>query len=184
MVTLVYGAYAVFLIPSGAFGDATYSLTSRLIGQGRAEQVRPLLRAITLRAMLATLPLLVPAVLAPEAVLFLLTDDEGLVHGAEGSLRVLALGMACVVVADIWLAGLFGTGDVDAGFFVELLLSVTVVGVAALTGLALGLALPFVWLIVPVASLAAFGLSAGGWGLAARGRGRSEARGKARTSNR
>ena len=157
--SLVYACYALLLIPSQAFAEAGYAMVSRVIGEGRGDRVPALLRAITLRTLAATLPLLAVALVLPGLVLSVFTGDSGAASGAEGALQVLALGMVVVVAAEAWLAGVFGTGDTDAGFLIELALTTTVVGLAAVSALVLGLGVAFVWLSVPVGAAIGLGLS-------------------------
>ncbi len=99
-----------------------------------------------------TAPLLVVALLVPDAILSLFGADDGMAAGAESSLRVVALAMLAVVPAEIWSATLAGVGDVDGAFYVEVLLSAAFVGLAAVAVLALDLPAALAWLGLGVAS--------------------------------
>ena len=159
--SLVYACYAVFLIPSQAFAETAYTMISASLGRGIGERLTPLVRAVTWRAFAVTLPLLAVAVIFPDAVLTLFTDDVRLVSGARATLVVVALGMLVVVAAEVALAAVFGTGDADAGFVIELLVSGGLVASAVLAALVLDLDLVYVWLSLPLAAGVGLSVSAG-----------------------
>ena len=150
--SLVFACYAVFLIPSQAFAEAVYTMISGSLGRGLGERLAPLVRSAAWRALAVTFPLLAFAVIFPEGVLALFTADSQPVSGAGATLTVVALGMLVVVASEIALAAVFGTGDTDAGFVIELIVSGTFVTSAAITALVLELPLPYVWLSLPLAA--------------------------------
>jgi len=151
--SLVYACYALFLIPSQAFAETVYTMISASLGRSEGGGgIALVLRAVAWRVFAITLPLLAVAVIAPDVVLSLFTDDLELVSGARETLRAMALGMLAVVAAEIALAAVFGTGDTDAGFVIEVIMSGTLVGSAALAALVIGLELPYVWLSLPFAA--------------------------------
>jgi Na+-driven multidrug efflux pump len=109
-------------------------------------------RAVAWRAFAVTLPLLAVAVIFPDVVLSLFTDDTELVSGARTTLMAVALGMLAVVAAEVGLAAVFGTGDADAGFVIELIVSGGLVTSAVLAALVFELKLFYVWLSLPLAA--------------------------------
>jgi Na+-driven multidrug efflux pump len=107
---------------------------------------------------LITLPFVVLALLFPGAVLSLL-DVEGAVRGGgEASLRVLALAMLIVIPAEMWGAALVGTGSTVASFWIEVALTVVMIGGGAAAVL-LGWPLYTVWLTIPLGWLTCWVLS-------------------------
>jgi putative MATE family efflux protein len=157
--SLVYACYALFLIPSQAFAEALYTITSTSLGRDGAGRVVPLLKAVLWRALAFTLPLLVLGLIFPDAVLSVFTADPELIAGAQKTLIALILGMLAVVASELALAAVFGTGDTDAGFVIEVITSITLVTTAALVGLVAGLDLPYVWLALPLAAGVGAGMS-------------------------
>jgi multidrug resistance protein, MATE family len=87
------------------------------------------------------------------------TADPALIAGAQKTLIALILGMLAVVASELALAAVFGTGDTDAGFVIEVITSITLVTAAALVGLVAGLDLPYVWLALPLAAGVGAGMS-------------------------
>ncbi len=158
--SLVYACYALFLIPSQAFAETAYTMISASVGREEGGGIARLSRAVAWRAFAITLPLLAAAVIVPDVVLSLFTDDPELVSGARETLRAMAVGMLAVVAAEIALAAVFGTGDTGAGFFVEVITSATFVAWAAVAALVVGLDLPYVWLSLPLAASVGLALSA------------------------
>ena len=110
------------------------------------------MRSVARAAFAVTLPLLALALAFPETVLSVFTGHAETMAGARPTLRVVAIGMLLVVPAELWLAAVFGTGDTDAGFAIELLTSVAFVAACVL-------ALPFVWALLPAASALGLGAS-------------------------
>ena len=156
--SVVFACFTLLLIPSQAFAETAYTMVSGTLGRSPEARLGALMRSVTRAAFLATLPLLVVAIAFPEAVLSVFTGSAGTVAGAAPSLRVVAAGMLLVVPAELWLAALFGTGDSDAGFLVEVLTSGAMVAGCALAVLAFDAVLPVVWAMLPLAS--ALGLAA------------------------
>ena len=90
------------------------------------------------------------------------------IAGALPALRVVAVGMLAVVAAELLLAAVFGTGDTDAGFVIELLVTGSLVALTPGAVLVLDPPLALVWALLPVASLlglaaAALWLRSGRW---------------------
>ena len=120
--SLVYACYALLLILSQALSETAYTMVSNALGRGDPHGIGPLMRAISWRALTATFPPELAA-LFPDAVLALFTNDPSSVADAHAAVRGLVLGMLVVVLAEVWLAAVFGTGDTDAGFVIEVVAS-------------------------------------------------------------
>lgn len=150
---LVYACFALLVIPTYAFGETAYTLVSRVIGRGRAGEIAHVVRRTTWPATAVTLPFAVVTAAFPETVLSLFTDDQEAIDGAVGTVRVVALAMLLVIPADIWLAAVFGTGDTDAAFVIEVLTTAVTLGCAYAAAFVIDLQLPYIWLSLPVAWL-------------------------------
>lgn len=134
-------------------------MISTSLGRGARDRSPPLLRAVGWRAVAMTVPLVGVAVFFPDGVLSLFTGDARWASQADETLAAMALGMVAVVPAEIGLAAVFGTGDTDAGFVIEVLMSITLVACAAVAAVVVGLELPLVWLSLPLAAGLGLGLS-------------------------
>ncbi len=155
----MYACYALLLIPSQALGETAYTVVSNALGRGEPHGIGRLMRAISWRALAATFPLLLLAALFPDVVLALFTEDPSSVADAHAAVRVMVLGMLVVVLAEVWLAAVFGTGDTDAGFVIEVVASGVLVTSVALAALVLGVEPAFLWLALPLAASIGLALS-------------------------
>lgn len=162
---VVYVVYALLLVPTFAFSEATYTLVSRMIGSGQGDRIRDLVRTAIRPLYAITLPLCVLAVAFPDLVLSVFTSDQGVIDASVNSLRVAAAAMVILIPAELWLAVVFGTGDTDAAFLIELVGSVAVIGLTYAAAVSFDLPLPWVWLAVAASSLLAL-LLARHWVLA------------------
>jgi Na+-driven multidrug efflux pump len=150
--SVVFACLTLLLIPSQAFAETAYTMVSAALGGNGPSRLRELMRSVTRGAFAVTLPLLAVALAFPEPILSAFTGSGATAAGAAPALRVVALGMLLVVPAELWLAAVFGTGDTDAGFAIELVMSVALVAACALAVLVLHLGLPVVWALLPAAS--------------------------------
>ena len=158
---VVYASLAILLIPSEAFAEAAYSLVGRLLGANGSSRLTSLMRSLAKSAYLITLPLALFALAFPETVLSIFSSEAAEIEEATGTLRVAAAAMLVLIPADLWLAALFGLGDTEAGLGVELMGSSVAIA-AAIAASELGLALPLVWLSVPLAGIVVVSLSYAG----------------------
>lgn len=145
---IVYTCYTVLWIPAEGFSEIALSMVGRYVGRERAHRIGRLLRSATGGAMAVTAPALIVAVLAPHWLVAMFAPATELVPDACASLRVVALGMIVVVPGHIWATAVTGTGDTLAALGIELLLSVTMLGLACAAVL-LGWPLAAIWLALP-----------------------------------
>ena len=157
--SLVFAAFSVLLIPGQAFAEAGYTLVSNVLGAGAGERLGQLMRRVTASAVLITVVLAGLCAAFPDAALSIFSDDPAAVDGARQTLRLVAVGVAVVVAADVWIGALFGLGDGVAALAIETLASVVTIGGVAITGLALSLPLEYVWLSVLVAAVLSLGIA-------------------------
>lgn len=156
---IIYACYLLLLIPSDAVGEGAHSLVANLIGQDRkGEVIRLTGRAIRITYFI-TAPVAMLALLAPDRVIALFTDNPAALAGAAPGLRVVAIIMVLVVPAEISLAAVAGTGATEAAFAVELILSVALLTCAYIAAIPLALPLLYVWISLGVAALVALVLS-------------------------
>jgi multidrug resistance protein, MATE family len=168
---LVYACVTLLVIPTFAFAETAYTLVSRVIGSGRPEQIRQVVRRTVAPALMLTLPFVVAILIAPELVLRIFTDDPLALEGAAPALRTVALAFFIVVPAEIWAAALFGTGDTDAALAIEVITGAAMLVAAWLAALVFGLPLAWIWASLALASATSMPLA---WGWVRSGRWRSK----------
>jgi MATE family multidrug resistance protein len=150
---ILYACYTVLLIPAMAFAETACSTVSNLIGHGRATQIGLLMRQLLSPTYLITVPFLALALLVPHLVLSAFTSDPTVIDNSVAGLRTIALGMLVIIPGELWFAAVFGTGDTDAGFIIELALTTTMLVCSYLTAFVLHLSLVYIWISLPLAWL-------------------------------
>lgn len=155
---VIFACYLVLMIPADALSEAAYTMVSNVIGSGHAERLRSVVRRTIRTTFAITAPVLVVSILAPDWVLSLFSADGIPIDGAATALRIVAAAMLVLIPAELWMAALVGTGDVDAAFVIELVTSAVIV-MGAVAAAALELPLPYLWLALPAAGAIALALS-------------------------
>jgi putative MATE family efflux protein len=150
---IIYVCYAFFLIPTTAFAESAYTLVSNVIGRGRADRIRWLMRRILFPAYLVTLPFVAVTLIFPAHVLSLFDPGPAAVQGARSSLLLLAVAMLVVIPAEVWSAALFGTGDSDTALGIELGATAIMLAYTYVAAVMFDARLEYVWLALPIASL-------------------------------
>jgi len=151
IANIVYTCYVVFWIPTEGFSETSYSMVSRFVGRNQPERIGALLREAIICAFVATVPLLVFALLTPRWFFALFAPEWALLADGSASLRVVALAMLIVIPAQMWFGAVLGTGDVKAAVSIELVLTATMLGIAYLTAIPLAWPVDLVWLSLPIA---------------------------------
>lgn len=144
--SIAYSIYTVLLIPVDAFSETVCSMSSNLIGQGRAGGIGTLLRRTTTLTYAVLAPLIVLTLMAPEALLSVFSPDEAFTGGIRPSLVVIALAALIAVPSAMAYAAVVGTGDTRAVLVFQLLISAVVLTTAWTFALPLALPLEYVWL--------------------------------------
>lgn len=80
-------------------------------------------------------------------------------EASRASLRVVSLGMLVLIPAEMWFVAVTGTGDTRAAFAIEVVLTTAMLAASYLSAFVLELELEFVWMSLPLASLACLALS-------------------------
>jgi putative MATE family efflux protein len=146
---LVYCCYSVLVIPVEGVSEAACSLVSRILGEGRGSRLRALLLRSMSIGYAASLPLALVALAWPTRVLWLFTDEPGLVESSVAALRVAGLALLLVPAGELLLAAVEGTGDTRGTLAIEVVVGLMVLCHAWVTGLLLDLPLAVVWLFAP-----------------------------------
>jgi len=130
IANIVYTCYVVFWIPTDGFADTACSMVSRFIGRNQAHRIGAVLRDAISGAILATVPFITVAVLAPRWFLAVFSPESDLLAQGSASLRVVALAMLIVIPGQMWFIGVEGTGDTAAALGIEAVLTITMLSIA------------------------------------------------------
>jgi len=151
IANIVYTCYIVFWIPTDGFADTACSLVSRLIGRNQAHRIGAVLRDASGGAILATVPFITVALLAPGWFLAAFSSESDIVAAGSASLRVVALAMLIVIPGEMWFVGVEGTGDTTAALGIEVVLTVTMLGIAYFAAIVLAGPVELIWVSMPIA---------------------------------
>lgn len=116
---IVRSVYSLILVPVFAFGATANTLTSRLIGEGKSQEVKYLLRKIIRLTILLMTGLIIVCLIIPEQLAYIYTDDALLASASVPALYVICGGAISMCFASILFEALSGTGNTMTAFFIE-----------------------------------------------------------------
>jgi len=150
IANIVFTCYTVFCIPTEGFAETACSMVSRYIGRNRAHRIGELLRSTTGGAILATIPFIAIALLAPQWVVGVFSPGSDLLGQSNASLRIVALAMLIAIPAEMWFIAVEGTGDTAAALGIEFTLTLVMLGFTWLAAIYFDWPMALVWLSLPI----------------------------------
>ena len=117
--SVVRSTYMILIIPCFAFAATANTLTSRIIGEGKSDEVMAMLRKVAKNAVLCSLVLVILTAIFPDVVLRIYTDDLSLVAAAIPSVYVICIATVLGSVSIIYFEAISGTGDTSAAMALE-----------------------------------------------------------------
>jgi MATE family multidrug resistance protein len=115
---LIIGFLGVFI---WSFASTTNTMVSNVIGQGKNEEVIPLIRKITLTSISFSLALSIPLLLFPDFFLRQVQELPSFVDQGRPVLRVVAIAMLMMSFSTIWLNAVTGTGNTKVNLMIEVI---------------------------------------------------------------
>ncbi len=113
--------YMLLMIPVWGLSSATNTLVSNIIGQGRSEEVIPLIKKVLVIGILSTLVIVQVNLFAPGQIAALFTNEIHLVEATIPLLRVISLALVAFSFGMILFSGLSGTGKTHVALAIEIL---------------------------------------------------------------
>jgi len=145
--TIIYSCFALMMISIDSFSEAVCSMVSNLLGQKRHEALGELISKTTRLSYLVTVPLLAIALLFPDSVLAIFTEDALLIELSRGALPVVLLAILPAVPGSLFYAAVVGTGDTVASLLIQLITTLCALTFTAWAALLLALPLQQVLLV-------------------------------------
>jgi putative MATE family efflux protein len=142
---IVRSIYMVLMIPLFGFSNATNTLVSNLIGEGRTELVLPVIKKIVLLSLACTFVLSLICFFIPELLVSFYTSDSHLIAQTIDTLRVINFTMFFFSISFILFNGVTGTGNTKASLLIELINIIIYLTAAYYIGITLQSSLPVVW---------------------------------------
>lgn len=112
----IFGFFGVF---TWAFATTTNSMVSNVIGQGRTNEVMPLINRIIRLSVGLSILVFVVLNVAPEPFLRIFGQSEDFVQRAIPVVRVVSLAMVMMSFSVVWLNAVTGTGNSRYTFYIE-----------------------------------------------------------------
>ena len=117
--SVVRSTYMIMIIPSFAFAATANTLTSRIIGEGKSDEVMAMLRKVVLNGVLSSLVLVAIVAIIPKLVLQIYTDDLSLAAAAVPSVYVVCLATVLGAISMTFFEAVSGTGNTAAAMSLE-----------------------------------------------------------------
>ncbi len=120
ITNIVRSIYIFLMIPGWAFGSATSTMVSNIIGQGNLEGVIPLIRKITKLCFISMTVLVLPSALFPTQLLSLFSSDTLLIHQSLPSFYMVVIALIIFSLTMNFYNGVTGTGNTRISMLIEL----------------------------------------------------------------
>ena len=128
--------YMILVTPCFAFSTTTNTLVSRVIGEGKREQVFPTINKVLKNCMLCTIPILIIVALFPVQIAGIYTDDLDFARMVVPSILVICSGTIFQGIGNAYFEAVSGTGNTSAALYLETaILVVYILFIVAMTHL-------------------------------------------------
>ena len=112
----IFGLFGIFC---WAFASTTNTMVSNIIGQGRQEEVMPLIRRVVKMSLGISLFIFVILNLVPEFFLSFYSQGDEFIAEAVPIVRIVSVALLMMSVGTIWLNAVTGTGNTRVNLLIE-----------------------------------------------------------------
>jgi putative MATE family efflux protein len=113
----VFGLFGIF---SWAFASTANTMVSNIIGQGRSDEVIPLIKRVARISFMFALVSFVLLNLWPEWLLSFYSHDKNFISLGTSVMRVVSSALLLMSVGTVWLNAVTGTGNTKVNLVIEL----------------------------------------------------------------
>ena len=117
--SVVRSTYMILIIPGFAFAATANTLTSRIIGEGKSDEVMAMLWKVVKNGVLCSAVLVAVTAIIPELILRIYTDDLNLAAAAVPSVYVVGVATLLGAVGMVFFEAVSGTGNTTAAMALE-----------------------------------------------------------------
>ena len=117
--SVVRSTYMILIIPGIAFASTANTLTSRIIGEGKSNEVMAMLWKVVKNTLICSAVLVAVTMAFPALVLQIYTDDMALVQAAIPSVYVISVATLILAAAMVFFEAVSGTGNTTAAMALE-----------------------------------------------------------------
>jgi len=156
---IVRSVYMLLVIPVFAFGATANTLTSRMIGENKANEIAATLFKIMKLSFLCITPMLIIVLSIPQHIVSIYTPDTELAIASIPTLYVICIATVLLAFAMIYFEAVSGTGNTKIALFLEFgVMSIYIIYVMVLA-VKLKASIEFIWTSEYVYALLVGGLS-------------------------
>lgn len=141
---VVRSLFMLFAIPAFAFGSTANTLTSRLIGEGRANEVLPTIWRVVRMSCLISAPIALLFMFFPTMCLSIYTDSPEILQAAVPIVYVVCVAVYAYCIGMAFFEGISGTGHTQFALYLEVV--VLLLYVSAIWFFAKGIEASLVWI--------------------------------------
>ncbi|MFH1121562.1 MAG: MATE family efflux transporter [Bacteroidota bacterium] len=142
---IIRSAYIVLMIPIFAFGSTANSLVSNVIGQGKPDQVIPVIKKVALLNFILIGSIVVVSAVIPNLLISVYTSDPELVSQTVPSFYVIMSALLLFSFSSILFNGVSGTANTATALTIEVITIGIYLIVAWLLAVKLKLSIEMVW---------------------------------------
>lgn len=117
--SVVRSTYMILIIPGFAFAATANTLTSRIIGEGKSDEVMSMLWKVVKNGVLCSLVLVVMTAIFPTLVLQIYTDDMTIATAAIPSVYAICVATILLSSGMVYFEAVSGTGNTSAAMALE-----------------------------------------------------------------
>jgi MATE family multidrug resistance protein len=114
----IFGLFGIF---SWAFASTANSMVSNVIGQGKIEEVMPLIRKIVRMSFSISLVIFLFLVISPEWFLSFYGQGDDFIRDAIPVVHVVSVALLMMSFSTVWLNAVTGTGNTKVNLVIELI---------------------------------------------------------------
>ena len=117
--SVVRSTYMILIIPGFAFSATANTLTSRTIGEGKSNEVMPMLWKVIRNSLICASILVLVTAIMPRLVLEIYSNDLALTEAAVPSVYVICIATIVSAIAMAFFEAVSGTGNTAAAMILE-----------------------------------------------------------------
>lgn len=118
--SVVRSVYIILFIPVFGFLSTSNTLTSRVIGENKADKVTKVVMQTFVNCLVACTPLAVIVMCFPDAILSIYTQDVSIIQAAIPSVYVVCGAIFLQAFGDVIFEAVSGTGNTRSAFWLEI----------------------------------------------------------------
>lgn len=143
---IIRSIYIFLMIPGWALGSVTSTLVSSTLGEGKPENVMPIILKIVKFSFLSIVTLVAAVLFFPRVFISVYTNNPVLVEATIPSFFIIMGALSIFSVMSIFFSGVLGTANTKTSFVIEVITLAAYLGYTWLIAVHLKLKIEWVWM--------------------------------------